>query len=217
MTRPVRPRSPIDEVRGTRKGVESLAKRPKPVIEASASSIACFRAYKWNAAVQTIADVNDGYITFDRWQTSDATIIDGGAWIAGSPDVITTVDFQVRGLWAITVMVELSPAGTWTGSWGMAMEDTGATLMSPPGVIFPCGEAPGDASSGFFSWTHIQSFPPIWTEQTTDTLAPDLPNARFTLSNNGGSAVTIDYAMLEIHCLQQLDYETQAGTIQSQA
>ena len=120
-------------------------------------------------------------------------------------------------LWAITVMVELSPAGTWTGTWGMAMEDTGATLMSPPGVIFPCGEAPGDASSGFFSWTHIQSFPPIWAEQTTDTLAPDLPNARFTLSNNGGSDVTIDYAMLEIHCLQQLDYETQAGTIQSQA
>lgn len=197
-------------------GVEDLRKRPAPTPASEAGSIACFRAYKWNAALQTVANANDDYITFDRWQTSDATIIDGGAWIAGSPDVITTADFKVRGLWAITVMVELSPAGTWTGTWGMAMEDTGATLMSPPGVIFPCGEAPGDASSGFFSWTHIQSFPPIWAEQTTDTLAPDLPNARFTLSNNGGSDVTIDYAMLEIHCLQQLDYEVVAA-IQSQA
>lgn len=180
-------------------------------------STPCFRAYKWNAALQTINNLNDGYITFDRWQTSDPSKIDSGGWIAGTPDVINSVDFKVRGLWAITIMVELDPAGPWTGTWGMAMEDEGATLMSPPGVIFPCGEAPGDNSSGFFSWSHIQSFPPIWAEQTTDTLAPDLPNARWTLSNNGGSNVDILYAMLEIHLLHELDYETNAGSIQSQA
>lgn len=216
MTRPIRPASPIGEVRAARKSVESLAKRPAPVVEATLT-VPCFRAYKWNAALQTINNANDGYITFDRWQTSDATKIDSGGWIAGTPDVINSVDFKVRGLWAITIMVKLDPAGTWTGTWGMAMEDEGSTLLDPPGVIFPCGEAPGDNSSGFFSWSHVQSFPPIWAEQTTDTLAPDLPNARWTLSNNGGSNVDILYAMLEIHLLHEFDYEAGAGTIQSQA
>lgn len=182
-----------------------------------AYSIPCFRAFHYNAATQTINNANDGYITWDRYQTSDSTKIDFGGWTAGSPDTFTIVDFKVRGLWAITVMVDISPAGTWTGTWGIAMEDAGGTFTAPPGTIWPCGEAPGDNSSGFFSWTHIQSFPPIWIDQTTDTLAPDLPSARWTLSNNGGSNVTIDYAMLEIHLLQELDYETQAGSIQNQA
>lgn len=173
-----------------------------------------FRAYQF-AQSNVITNNSDAFIRFDRWQTSDAAIMNSNGWIAGTPDYIDTVDCKVRGLYAVTLQVNFTPWGTAGGEIAFSIEDAGATYTEPPTVSMVASAKAGDGSTGFYSWTHIQSFPPIWSEQTTDTLAPDLPSMKFKMFNRESRTITTGLAMVEIHLLYAFDYEPLA--IQSQA
>jgi hypothetical protein len=181
------------------------------------SSIPFFRAYKWNGATQTINNTNDGYIYWDRYQTSDSAKINIDSWQAGSPDVFNRINLKARGLYSISCSFDLDPVGTFTGDFGIALEGATSEFYPAPMTTWKCTERAGDSSSGQWAWTFLMSFPPIWREQTVDVTSPIPKNLRIAFSNNAGSNVDVTEFMIEIHLLYQFDYETAEGTIQSQA
>lgn len=181
------------------------------------NSVPFFRAYKWNAALQTVVNNQDAYIQFDRYQTSDATKMDIDGWIAGTPDVFNEITLSARGLYAISILLGLDEAGAFTGTFGVALEGSTSEFYEAPFTTWQCSERAGDASGGQWGWTFIQSFPPIWREQTVDATSPTPKNLRLNFANNCGSSVDIEECQIEIHLLYEFDYETAEGTIQSQA
>lgn len=176
-----------------------------------------FRCYKHNVALQTINNGNDTYLTFDRYQTSDATKIDIDGWLAGTPDYFHRINLKARGLYSISILVDPSPVGVFTGTFGVALEGATSEYYAAPFTTWQCSERAGDASSGQWGWTFIQSFPPVWREQTIDATSPIPKNLKFAFANNAGSNVNISECEVEIHLLHEFDYESAEGTIQSQA
>ena len=172
------------------------------------------RAYAWNYT-NTMGPTQEDRIFFDKWQTSDPAIF-VPLIAAGTPDVMYGIDCMVRGLYAMTVMTDFDPwVGGTTEIMGFSVEDTASTFTSAPVNMQPTSGLAGDNSSGMWSWTHIQSFPPIWHEQTADTLAPDKPSLCFNFYNGRSINVDLFMPMVEVHLLQAYDYEVLP--IQSQA
>ena len=198
-------------------GVEDLRERPAPNVEAAAGAIPFFRAYRWAAASQAIANTSDDYVKWDRYQTSDATKIEFGGWQAGTPDFFNRINLKARGLYSISCSFDGSFGGATTGSFGIALEGATSEFHAAPFTSWKIDERAGDISSGHWAWTFIQSYPPIWREQTDDATSPIPKNLRINFSNNAGSTFTLAEFMIEIHLLYQFDYETVEATIQSQA
>ncbi len=181
----------------------------------TAGTIPCFRAYQFNQW-NTILNNNDDYLRWDRWQISDSAAFTAGGWVAGSPDYIIGCTCLERGLYLFHVFVDVSPLG---GKIGLSIEDDGGTYTGPPTVILDNTNRAGDGTTGSLSWTTVMSFPPIWLEQTSADLAPDIARPRIKLLNLTGVTISTQTSetMLEIHRLQAFDYGLNAGTIQSQA
>lgn len=180
----------------------------------------CFRAYNY-AAGFTISNNTDAFLRFDRWQSSDTSIIAGGGWQSATPDYINEVDVLERGLYAFTIMVDFNATLNAGDEIGLSIEDAGATYTAPPMNIQSAAIRAGDGTTGLWSWTHIQSFPPIFVSDTGGANAvagagPDLPQVKIKMFNFTGSTITISESYLEIHQLYAFDYETILN-IQSQA
>lgn len=199
-------------------------------IPTSVGVVPCFRAYYYNAATLAISNNSDANLRFDRWQTSDVTIFDAAPyWIAGTPDYIERVDILERGLYAFTIQVNFNATLNAGDEIGISIEDAGTTYTGPPMNIQSAAIKAGDGTTGSWSWTHIQSFPPIWANDSGGANAnigqsPDLPQVKIKMFNLTGSSINIDEAYLEIHQLWAFDYDTlrsggtaTTGAIQSQA
>lgn len=227
MTQPVQEPNPNRDLSGLGWGERQLARRPAPV-SGGTFSVPCFRAYLYNASGPTVSDNDQGYLIFDRWQTSDSAVITSGGWIAGSPDRIVEVDILERGLYAFTIQLDFNATFNPGDEIYLAIEDAGSTYTGPPMVGQVAQSKGGDGTTGLWSWTHIQSFPPIWVNDTGGANAnagqgPDLPQVKMALFNLTGSSITVSEAYLEIHQIWAFDYDTlrandaNHGAIQAQA
>ena len=188
-------------------------------VSSSGGNFPCFRAYAYNT-VQTITNNNAGYARFDRWQSSSTSVINSAGWVAGTPDYIDEIDILERGLYAFMFAVIFTPSAA-GGEIGFALEDASTTYAEPPQLIQSSANKAGDGSTGAWSWTHIQSFPPIWTGDTGGANqdaahGPALPKVKISVFNKTGGNITLDTQMLEIHQLRSFDYAT-IGSVQSQA
>jgi len=200
-------------------GSNQLFRRPAPV---SATSFPCFRAYAYNLAAQTITNNNTAYARFDRWQSTDTAVINSAGWVPATPDYIVEIDILERGLYAFMFATNFSGGGLNAGDEiGFALEDAGTTYAEPPQLIQSAAIKAGDGSTGMWSWTHIQSFPPIWVNDTGGAnvapgQGPDLPQVKLSIYNATGATITLADQMFEIHQLSAFDYET-IDSWQSQA
>jgi hypothetical protein len=181
------------------------------------ATVPFFRAYRWGVASQTINNTFDAYVRWDRYQTSDAAKIDIAGWQAGTPDFFNEITLSARGLYTISCLFDGSFSGATTGNFGIALEGATSEFYPAPFTSWKIDERSGDNSSGQWAWTFIQSFPPIWREQTDDITSPTPKNLRIAFSNNAGSNFTLSEFEIEIHLLYEFDYETAEASIQSQA
>lgn len=199
-------------------GQSQLFRRPAPTL---GTTIPCFRAYGYDV-VQTITNNNTGYVRFDRWQSSDTAVINSGGWLPGTPDYIDEIDILERGLYAFMFATNFSGGGLNAGDEiGFALEDASTTYAEPPQLLQPASFKAGDGSTGMWSWTHIQSFPPIWVSDAgganvTPAQGPSLPKVKLSMFNLTGATITLDTQMIEVHQLLAFDYET-IDSWQSQA
>lgn len=174
--------------------------------------IPCFRAYQYDI-VQQINDNNAADLRFDRYQNSHPTIFDTG-FVPGTPDYIDTISILERGLYLFHVFADpqrSSGSPALAGKIGLSIEDSASTYTGPPGIILDNTNRAGDGTTGALSWTVAMSFPPVWGEQTSDTLAPDLPSVQFVMLNLTGATIdswSATHTMIEIHQLYAFDYET---------
>lgn len=188
---------------GARWGVEDLRKRPAPL---SSGSIPCFRMLAFNVT-NTVTNNNPTTMAFDIWENEDAAVFDPTV-IGGTPDTVQNVAVLARGLYAITFQVQFTVTVT-TGGIGLSIEERAAgTYTDSPSATMPPQPLANDDAAGYYYTTLIRSYPPIWVFDTTDALAPALPNWHFNVMQTSGSTKTAFFAMVEIHQLRAFDYET---------
>jgi hypothetical protein len=190
--------------------------------KAGGLTIPFFRAYRWNAATQSNPNTQDIYIQFDRYQTSDSSKIDSDGWQAGTPDFFNRINLKVHGLYSFSIMFDFSNPSPFTGNFGVALEGATSEFYPAPFHQFTASERAGDNSSGMWAWSFIQSFPPIWYNDSgggnSDLATSPMPkNLRWTFANNSGGTIGFLDCMTEIHLLYEYDYGAAAGTIQHQA
>lgn len=149
-------------------------------------------------------------IQFDRWDFSDAAVIEPLAVLGTTPPTVFFAKCHQRGLYAISASVEfdqqinVAPEGV-----GIAiLERNAATFAGPATMVHPGDPIGGLGQTGMYSITLIRSYPPIWVAETTDLLAPAEPEFGMAVSVISGDATTDTFfANMEVHLLQEYDYE----------
>lgn len=105
MTRPVRPASPIAEVRGTRKAVESLAKRPAPVVETTATGSRAILAIPPGTQVASTGSL---VVITGSWTRASES---GTALTAEGAN--NRIKVNETGVYVVKIVVVLSAVGTY--------------------------------------------------------------------------------------------------------